>query len=197
MVEVRKATAVDVVVIAAALARAFDDDPMTAWVFPDEATRRRHLARFFAAYLRKIVLRHDEVYTTPDDAGAALWEPPGCWQVGIRGQLRLLPAMVGLLGRRLPTVGRGWALIESRHPRQPAHWYLATLGTEPARQGHGVGSALMGPVLERCDQEGVPAYLESSKESNLAFYARFGFEVTGEIDVPDGPRLWPMWREPR
>jgi ribosomal protein S18 acetylase RimI-like enzyme len=71
------------------------------------------------------------------------------------------------------------------------------LGTAPEHQGKGLGSAMMAPVLHRCDDEGLPAYLESSKESNIAFYRRHGFEVVGEVVVPDGPTLWPMWREPR
>jgi hypothetical protein len=53
-------------------------------------------------------------------------------------------------------------------------------------------------VLTSCDEEGVPAYLESSKEQNVPYYRHHGFEVTGAFDVaPDGPRLWGMWREPR
>ena len=51
--------------------------------------------------------------------------------------------------------------------------------------------------LARCDAECAPAYLESSNPDNVPYYERFGFEVTGEIVIPDGPSLWPMWRNPR
>jgi ribosomal protein S18 acetylase RimI-like enzyme len=72
------------------------------------------------------------------------------------------------------------------------------LGTDPAAQGHGVGSTLLSSMLERVDAEGAPAYLECSKERNVAFYARFGFTVTKELNaVQGGPRIWLMWREPR
>ena len=77
------------------------------------------------------------------------------------------------------------------------HYYLSVLGTDPDQQGGGVGSALLGPVLDRCDADGIAAYLESSKESNVDFYIRHGFSVTDRIDLPDdGPALWFMWREP-
>jgi hypothetical protein len=56
----------------------------------------------------------------------------------------------------------------------------------------------MGPILERGDAEGVPAYLESSKERNIPYYQRYGFEVTVELRLPKGgPLVWSMWREPR
>ena len=72
------------------------------------------------------------------------------------------------------------------------------LGTEPDLQGRGIGSQLLAPILARCDQERMPAYLESSKEKNLPLYERNGFKVTEEFTIPDGgPKLWLMWRDPR
>ena len=82
------------------------------------------------------------------------------------------------------------------HPTEP-HYYLAVLGTEPEFQGRGIGSALLRPVLDICDRDEIPAYLESSKERNIAFYARHGFRVTREVTLPKGPPVWLMWRDPR
>jgi ribosomal protein S18 acetylase RimI-like enzyme len=87
--------------------------------------------------------------------------------------------------------------MEQRHPYDPPHWYLFILGVEQAAQGQGLGSALLAHMLARVDADGMPAYLESSKERNLALYGRHGFEVTAEVVIPSGPRIWPMWREAR
>jgi ribosomal protein S18 acetylase RimI-like enzyme len=182
--------------MSATLARAFDDDPVMTWFFPHEVRRRRRLPRFMAAMTRIAALPHGAVYTTDSHQGAALWSPPGTWKTTLSGQVRLAPAMVGLLGARLPLALRTFSLIERDHPHEP-HWYLMMLGTDPPDQGKGVGSALMAPVLDRCDHEGLPAYLESSRESNIAFYRRHGFEVYRQVDLPGGPSMWPMWRDPR
>ena len=107
----------------------------------------------------------------------------------------LLP-MLPVLLPRIVRSARAVREIERRHPAEP-HLYLSVLGTDPERQGGGIGSALLAPVLERCDAGGVAAYLESSKESNVGFYARHGFEVTERMELPDGPPLWLMWRDPR
>jgi ribosomal protein S18 acetylase RimI-like enzyme len=180
--------------MARALARAFHDDPVIEWIFPDEGRRAGVSERFFTIRVRSL-LAQQELYTTDDHAGAACWAQPGRWEAspleGLAFALRLLP----LLRRRAPLIGRGWSAIESAHPHEP-HYYLALLGTDPSVQGRGIGSALLRPVLEDCDRNEIPAYLESSKESNVAFYGRHGFRVTGELDLPEGPRIWFMWRDP-
>ena len=71
------------------------------------------------------------------------------------------------------------------------------LGTDPDAQGRGLGSAVLQGVLEQCDSDGVAAYLESSKERNVDFYARHGFRVLDEIKLLRGPTMWKMWRDPR
>jgi ribosomal protein S18 acetylase RimI-like enzyme len=192
-----RAAPADIGVLAAVLARAFDDDPLSRYLFGPRF-RAAGLARFFSIQLRHTYLRHAEVWTTEDRAGAALWAPPTMPRPGAGDLLRILPVVpfLSIWGRKTPDVVRLLAAYERARPRQ-THWYLGTLGTDPDRQGAGVGSALLRVVLDRLDVEAVPAYLESSKERNLSFYARHGFEVTGEIHTPRGPTLWLMWREPR
>jgi len=60
-----------------------------------------------------------------------------------------------------------------------------------------MGSALLREVLEGCDRDRSPAYLEASNEGCKRLYLRHGFTVTGEIRLPAGPPLWCMWRSPR
>ncbi|HXQ44672.1 MAG TPA: GNAT family N-acetyltransferase [Acidimicrobiales bacterium] len=191
------ATADDLPGVADALADAFFDDPVMSWILREEQSRSRRLAQLFGVQLRGHFLPLETVWTTPDRAGAALWAPPGHAIVPPMAMLRHAPAMVRALGRHTLRALRTLTHVERLHPKEP-HWYLGVLGTRTSAQGHGIGSALLVPVLERCDTDGIPAYLESSKEANIAFYRRHGFEVTGEIALPfGGPTVWPMWRDPR
>lgn len=193
---VRRATVADVPALSRVLARAFQDDPVMAWACPGARRRAEHGRRFFGARLRQLLPR-EEVWTTDARDGAALWAPAGAWHASLRETLELLPATIaGRSLHRLPLILPGLARVEARHPEEP-HAYLSVLGTDPAAQGRGVGSALLAPVLRTCDEDGVAAYLESSKERNLAYYARHGFRVLEELDLPRGPRVWLMWRDPR
>jgi ribosomal protein S18 acetylase RimI-like enzyme len=185
----------DVPAAAASLVRAFYDDPMLMYIFPDPRSRGRALRRFFTLQLRQTSKRRVLAYTTEDCRSTALWMPPRTSPPGMREVLGQIPMFL-FMGRRVGAALELLQLVESRHPKTP-HYYLGGLGTDPQWQGRGLGSAVLGPVLDICDREGLPAYLESSKESNVAFYSRHGFEVVDEVSAPDGSvRLWLMWREP-
>ena len=114
----------------------------------------------FDVMLSKVHLERDWCYTTEDLVGGALWVPPGNWRLGIVQQLALLPGMMRVFGRGLARAQRGLAVMEQGIPRE-AHYYLDSLGVVPEWQGRGIGSALMAPVLERCDRERMPAYLNA------------------------------------
>ncbi len=199
-VSVRPATGDDVLGVARVLADAFHDDPLMSWIVPDEHARPGALQRMFVVGLRfhHLGLGGVEVTDGPSGrlAGAAVWNPPGRWQASHAAQLLSVPAELLALGRAARLAGVVDDALAQAHPAEP-HWYLSEIGTGRQARGLGHGSALLRSRLQRCDAEGTPAYLESSKRGNLPYYERFGFVTTGEIRVPDGPSLWGMWREPQ
>jgi ribosomal protein S18 acetylase RimI-like enzyme len=182
----------------ATLARAFDEDPVMKWIFPDERMRRRRLPSFFASSLRgthragsaEVAVLGRRVL------GAAVWLPPGAWRPPLWRQVVALPGVALRLGSRLPVASTTYGALLRVHPDRP-HWYLSGIGTDPPVQGTGVGSDLLHSRLVRCDADRLPAYLESSSERNVPFYERHGFKVVGELSIPSGgPTLWLMWRDP-
>jgi ribosomal protein S18 acetylase RimI-like enzyme len=193
--QVRVAREADFPAMARVLARAFHEDPLTAWLYPREGSRDRHVERSFRVSLRRLAPQ-GQLYTTADHAGAALWALPGQWREDLRQTLGVLALLPPLLPRLVRTM-RAMSRIELAHPLHE-HFYLSVLGTDPGRRREGIGSALLRPVLERCDAERAPAYLETATEENVGFYARHGFDVQRRLDLPGGaPPLWLLWREPR
>jgi ribosomal protein S18 acetylase RimI-like enzyme len=191
-----KAAARDLASVADTLGRAFQADPVMTWLLPDPERRRSRLAPFFATVMAEVHASHDLVFRTDDFSGGAVWDPPDGWSVGLLAQARMAPSMVRLFGGGVLRLLSLLSLIEKRHLREP-HYYLAQLGTDPAHQGRGIGSALLAPMLARCDAEQMPAYLESSNLRNVPFYMRQGFETTGTIELKNGPPLTLMRRPPR
>ena len=183
------------------LSRAFFDDPLMEYLFPEEARRERPLT-WLMEHGARYGLRYGEVHTTPGVEGAAVWLPPDETDMTALRMLRvgmlIAPFRVGLGAlRRFLAVSD---YMEELHKRDmpPQHWYLAILGVDPSRQGQGVGGALIQPIITRADSAGLPCYLETMKERNVTFYKKHGFVVVVEGDLPDGgPYFWTMKRETR
>ena len=185
----RKASAVDLPDVADTLALSFYDDPVVMWLIEDGTRRRELLPGFFGAVARSY-LAYDELYAVDEGVSAAVWAPPEAEDD------EELPAVLGeVVEEYAERLFEVFGIMEEKHPVEPHH-YLFLLGTRPEWQGRGLGSSLMAPVLEMCDRDSVPAYLEATCERNKQLYLRHGFEVTGEIPLPDGPTMWPMWRSP-
>ncbi|MBF6180753.1 GNAT family N-acetyltransferase [Nocardia otitidiscaviarum] len=199
-VTVRPATDSDIPELARVLGIAFLDDPVATYFVPDAGVRADRMALMYATLTRTHFLRYGGVDVVEDDAGtivgAAVWAPPGHWHASTAATLRAAPNMIRAFRGRIRLAGRMAERMADVHPREP-HWYLAFIGTLPTARGRGYGQALLNSRLDRCDAEGVPAYLESSKAENVPYYERFGFVQTAEHDFTDGgPLVWSMWREP-
>jgi ribosomal protein S18 acetylase RimI-like enzyme len=192
----RRATRADVSALTRVLARAYHDDPVAIWMCGSRERRPALLESLYRARLLQL-LAHREVWVAQGVSSAAAWLPPESSKTIPRDATLALSLLHPRLLARLPLLAAGLAGVERRHPREPPHWYLSLLGTDPRCQGHGLGSAVLRPVLERCDTEHRAVYLETAKERNLGFYARYGFRVTGQLRLPRGPEVWLMWREPQ
>jgi GNAT superfamily N-acetyltransferase len=194
-VEIRPTTADDRDAVIRALSEAFADDPVFSWIYPDQANRHRVLPGFFGLFEEHSARRGANLIAG-DGHGAAIWVPPGLALVDPADEEPFGTALVALSPDDLERLMVSNELFEAHHPAEP-HWYLSLLGVTTDHRGEGVGSALLRSATQRCDDAGMPAYLEATSPDNRRLYERHGFVVTGEIALPDGPTAFAMWRERR
>ena len=183
------------------LARAFLIDPAYTTLFPDQAERERALEWLFGAVIGYSMV-YGLIHTTPAVEGAACWLSPGNTEITLWRILRTGLGLQRAVARFNPQSRQDFlaalAYMDEIHKREVPgpHWYLWALGVEPGCQGQGIGSRLIAPVLARADEAGVPCYLETQTERNVAFYQRRGFEVVSDGEPPgQGIRIWTMLRE--
>jgi ribosomal protein S18 acetylase RimI-like enzyme len=187
----------------AVLSRSHADYPSFAHLFPQPARRARALKAMFTGVARDGA-RLGSAYGAVDDdgtiLGVAIWLAPGrfpwsAWRQlrGAGWMLSVMRAAPGSFRAFMKTGANGARL----HPTYP-HWYLETMGVDPAAQRQGVGGRLLQPVLELADRDQVDCYLETARCENVDFYARHGFVVENDSlhQVPDGPAHVAMRRRP-
>ncbi|MGK2948612.1 MAG: GNAT family N-acetyltransferase [Acidimicrobiales bacterium] len=197
----RLATLADREVVARIAASGFYDDPVLSWVLRDDARRLDQLLVVFGGLVDDTLPDRGTIHLVAG-ASAAFWRNPG-FEHHRTASDRLEDAAANGGGadlgpfemEELERFGVLGDVMKEHHPHEE-HWYLNVVGTLPERQGRGLGSAVLRPVLEHCDAEGVPAYLESTNPRNRSLYVRHGFVVSKEIPLPDGPTMAAMWRDP-
>jgi GNAT superfamily N-acetyltransferase len=202
-IEVRRIERGDLLGSLVSLSRAFYDDPIFGYFQPDLLRQQRRLHRMMRA-VASDCLPFGETWVARVDGrpkGVAAWLPPGAYPRGAGRDTRLAMgsiSAVALSPRRMLEGSRLMVKVDRRHPKF-THWYLALLGVDPEFQGRGVGAALLEPVLARLDEEELPAYLETQKWDNVAWYANRGFEMVEEVRMPGAscPPVWLLLRQPR
>jgi GNAT superfamily N-acetyltransferase len=182
---VRVAEPRDVPAIAATLTVALAGSRWARWALPADG-RVQRLTR-----IQELGAGHRGVATggtwVVDDVSAvAAWEPPAGAGDPVPADVAaaLAREVPRLHGDRLAAVTATGAMIAAARPAAP-HWWLATVGTRPRARRHGLGGAVLGPVLQRCDTERVPAATAVHTWANVRWLRRFGFMVTATSDTAD------------
>ena len=187
---------------AQALSRAFHDDPLQTYVFPDAEERIALSPLHFTPLLRYGMLFGEVLTNAGQCAGAAVWLGPDAWEVtperAEAAGLDRLPQDIGEAAaeRFLGAL----TAIEPYHRSDvpPAHWYVMVVGVAPEARGTGLGRALLQPILDRADSSGLPCYLETAQPENVGFYEHLGFRTVVEtVAEPSGLRLWTFRRDAR
>ncbi|MET8471567.1 GNAT family N-acetyltransferase [Streptomyces sp. NPDC006422] len=187
----RPAVPDDAPAIGRLLARAFADDPMMRFFFPEGPAQQASLERYFTTLFTRQYVRHGLCERT--GSAAAFWVPAEDQDKAVP-DADTIRELQDILGERAPLFGQAVETAARHTPAEP-HWSLALIGADPAAQGRGEGAALLRSGLAKADAARMPVHLESSKKANLPVYEHFGFTVREELELPGGgPLLWTMWR---
>jgi len=181
------------------LAQSFDDDPYINWIVGTHGRRAARIERLFAITLESLSNDLRDTYTIEGSKGCVVWKHSRDCKLPLWRELALLPAFCRVGGvLRIGELLRAFGHIDALHAKHAPepHYFLHVIGVSPGHQGRGLGHRLLQPSLDRCDREGMAAYLETFKAKNLAFYERHGFRRVGSVELSPLPRGWLMRREP-
>ena len=175
--------------LAKLLGEAFVDDPMLVWPFGADGIDV--VTDFFRTFDERIAAL-GWLWEVGNALGVAAWIPPGSDQ-----------AMMDIDRSMRPTLAAGearheemWEWIADHFPEEP-FWYLDHIAVRAEQRGTGLGAALIRHGLDFADRDGVPAFLETGRPGNVAYYERRGFRTVADDDAPGGgPHIWFMRYEP-
>ena len=190
---VRTATLADLPRLCRTAMHAFAADPVMRWFYPDDDEYYAGDGAVMEPLFRRW-LTYDSTFTTDDCVAVAAFIPQTPSAVAVAAPS---PENSPHTPERLAKFAVIGPLMQANTPPE-VHWYLNLLGTHPHWQRQGLGAMVMAPIMETCDRDGLPLYLETETVENVAYYSHHGFTVRSEWDVPlDGPHMWGMIRQPK
>jgi ribosomal protein S18 acetylase RimI-like enzyme len=184
------------------MTKAFWNDPLNLYFFPEEEKRKRFLPMFFEFRLKQ-GMRYGEVHvTSPDIEGVAIWKhsktiESTLWRLLRSGGLKMYRAYGGAIISKMRKVDE---FVSERRRRLAVtpFIHLGSLAVDPAHQGRGYASKLIRPMLQRLDELRMHSYLEAQSESNVSLYEHYGFEILEQCTLPEiGLHHWDMMRAPQ
>ncbi|MBA4813228.1 MAG: GNAT family N-acetyltransferase [Acidimicrobiales bacterium] len=196
--EIRMAELADARAVSLVLAQAFEEDPFMSWMFPEPKFRLKLIQAWMRVEVNSAIGMASGWVSVDDGEiiAGTIWAPPGrdLHEGDIFNQLWYL--VLGANPDRTSELAEGLSMLGDTHPAEP-HFYLNTVGVAPNCKGQGHGGTIIHHTLDLADNAGHPCYLESSSPRNVPLYERLGFDVVKEINLPNGPTMWGMWRPER
>ena len=175
---------------------AFVTEPAFAHFFADAYEAH---ARTFLGFLLDIRISGGIAWVEEVDGvvvAVSMWDPPGGSRLDAAQQDALWRSAADQFGPAIEERLDAYdAAVHDLGPKTD-HYYLGVIASDPAARGRGHGAAVLRPGLDAADAAGLPTFLETGTEGNVGFYARFGFDVSSDLDLGDGTRIWCLTRPP-
>ena len=170
---------------------AFDNDPFMLWLVggPSQYQNKgRPLIKTWVRY----TMRYGYGLNIQDSLAAVMFKKPGdikfgFWRI-IRSGMLKTQSLLGKEGmQRLTMMEQQWDAKRKSIMGDQDYLYCWMLGTAPADQGKGCGTALMKAGFEQYPD--VPCYLETQNEPNKRYYEKLGFQEKDrfQMDGADFP----------
>lgn len=158
------------------LSMAFKENQSVNYVVKQGYNKNRRIERLIE-YSFDVCLAFGDIWITDDSKGCALVLYPEKKTVSLKTILWDISLAVSVIGfQKLPAVMKRETKVKSFHPDKP-FCYLWFIGVSPEDQHRGIGGDILSHIIRAAENENRPIYLETSVDSNLPWYQKFGFEV--------------------
>jgi ribosomal protein S18 acetylase RimI-like enzyme len=193
--KITAATSSDIDEAVGCLATAFAQDPITGFLLQTGQGYRERVSQFFSLLMRARIALEMPVFVARgargiDGATMGYSTVQSEWPADLTEEwARFESAIPGLTGRMAI-----YDEVATKFKPPAPHYYLGVIGTDPTLQGSGIGTQLLRSFCEASaiDTQSSGVYLETAQASNLRFYERAGFAVTGRGNLGDAT-LWCMY----
>lgn len=184
--EIAPATPSDVHRVLPCLAAAFAHDPITGFLLQSGPGYPERVTQFFSLLMRARLALGMPVLVARDEAGIhgavmgyTTVQPE--WPADLADEWDAFERATPGMSERIATYDE----IATRGKPPSSHYYLGVLGVAPKSQGLGVGTRLLQAYCERSASDPLSSgvFLETAKDSNVAFYQRAGFRETAKGSI--------------